>query len=134
MSISAQICILINLFFLLACGVKTPPVVPKPEFKAKIYNVKVSCKNYKVKLSWEYEGKGIKTFKIMRLCASSAEKICEGCPLKLQEIAQIKPSTKPEMTWFDLEVKKYYQCWYQVCAVSPNQEEICSEVVQVMVK
>ncbi|MCD6320099.1 MAG: hypothetical protein J7M03_05400 [Candidatus Desulfofervidaceae bacterium] len=130
--VSVRIYLLINLFFLLACGVKTPPVMPKTEFRVKIYSFKAICEDGKIKLNWKYEGTGIKAFKVMRLCVPLEENICEGCPLRLQEIAQIKPDTQAEMTWFDLEAKGGYRCRYQICAVSENQVEKCSEIVQVV--
>lgn len=114
----------------MACGVKTPPVVPEEDV-AGVKQLKVEIVEKMVKLTWIKVKENVDAFKIFRQKAKPKE-ICPGCPLNLKEVDIVK--TKDKMMWFDHEVEPGYYYWYKVCPVYKGKVGGCSQVSQVFIK
>ncbi len=116
--------------FLLACGVKTPIVIPQPKYKGKISDLQAKLENGEIKLSWEYHGDKPESFVILRKEAASDENVCSSCPLHLEKYATLIPEkTEGKFSWKDKFIKLGYRYWYQVCAVFTTGQQICSKII-----
>ncbi len=123
---------LILMAFILACGVKTPIVVPEYGFKGKITSFKAGWEGKGIKLSWTYKGTPADHFLIFRKDIAPDQKICLSCPLNLEMYTKFFPNKKEgSFHWKDMAITRSHRYLYQICAIVADGNKICSQVISI---
>jgi hypothetical protein len=110
----------------MACGVKGPPVAPKPTIPPAVKDLKAEVVGDMVRLTWSLreEGdvpiEGIEHIEVYRYHSPVSEKFCAGCPIPFQRVLDIKLKDPqparlegPRMIWHD-EIEPGHRYAYKV--------------------